>query len=248
VREARTLVRVRGTKPPAALVVERALELLRERPMTRPDLMRELGYDPRTQDPDGLHEQSWIVALARLEQTPEAAFWSFRGSPLLRPAEHELPPRDDAAAYLIRRYLAAFGPATRADVSAWSGVPIRDLQPGFEALRLRRFRDEQGRELLDLPRAPLAGADMPAPVRLLPRWEELLLAHKDRTRVLPDEYRSQVIAVNGDVRQAVLVDGFVAGWWEQQGENVVVHLFAPLPRRAQRELDDEAARLASWLR
>lgn len=248
VREARTLVRVRGTDPPPAPVVARALELTRARPLTHPELMRQLGYDPRTQDPDERREQGWIVALARLEQTPEAAFWGFRGSPLLRPAEHELPPRDEAAAYLIRRYLAAFGPATRADVSAWSGVPIRDLQPGFEALRLRSFRDEQGRELLDLPRAPLAAADVPAPPRLLPRWEELLLAHKDRTRVLPDEYRSQVIAVNGDVRQAVLVDGFVAGWWEQQGERVVVHPFAPLPRQARRALEDEAARLAAWLR
>ena len=182
------------------------------------------------------------------EQAPEAAFWSFRGSPLLRPVEHELPPRPEAAAYLIRRYLAAFGPARRADVSAWSGVPIRDLTPGFEMLRLRTLRDERGREFLDLPRAPLADGDVPAAPRLLPRWEELLLAHKDRTRVLPDEYRKQVIGVNGDVRQAILVDGFVAGCWEQDGDLVTVHLFAPLPRTARREVDDEARRLAAWLR
>jgi DNA glycosylase AlkZ-like len=248
VREARTLVRARGTKPPPARVVKRALALTRHRPQTRPELMRALGYDPRTQDPDVLREFHWVVALARLEQTPEAAFWGFRGSPLLRPAEHELPPRPEATAYLIRRYLAAFGPATRADVSAWSGVPIRDLADGFESLRLRSFRDEQGRELLDLPRAPLATADVPAPPRLLPRWEELLLAHKDRTRVLPDEYRKEVIAVNGDVRQAILVDGFVAGYWEQDGDRVRLHAFAPVPRGARRELEDEAARLAAWLR
>jgi hypothetical protein len=248
VREARTLVRTRGTKPPPARVVERALALAREQPRSRPDLMRELGYDPRSQDPEELREQSWIVALARLEQTPEAAFWAFRGSPLLRPTEHELPPRPKAAAYLIRRYLAAFGPATRGDVSAWSGVPIRDLAPGFESIRLRGFRDERGRELFDLPRAPLAAADTPAPPRLLPRWEEVLLAHKDRTRVLPDEYRSQVIAVNGDVRQAILVDGFVAGYWEQDGERVTVHPFAPVPRQARREVEDEARRLEAWLR
>ena len=248
VREARTLVRARGTKPPHRRVVEQALALTRERPHTRPELMRALGYDPRTQDFDELREFNWVVALARLEQTPEAAFWSFRGSPLLRPAEHELPPRPEAAAYLIRRYLAAFGPATRGDVSAWSGVPIRDLAPGFDSLRLRSFRDEQGRELLDLPRAPLASGDVPAPPRLLPRWEELLLAHKDRTRVLPDEYRKQVIAVNGDVRQAILVDGFVAGYWEQDRDRVALHPFAPIPRQAWRELEDEASRLAAWLR
>jgi hypothetical protein len=248
VREARTLVRVRGTEPPPPGVIEQALTLTRERPHTRPELMRALGYDPRTRDPNELREFSWVVALARLEQTPDAAFWSFRGSPFLRPAEHPLPPRDEAATHLIRRYLAAFGPATRADVSAWSGVPIRDLAPGLESLRLRTFHDERGRELLDLPRAPLARADVQAPPRLLPRWEELLLAHKDRTRVLPDEYRKQVIAVNGDVRQAILVDGFVAGYWEQKDDRVALHPFAPLSRQARRELDDEAGRLAAWLR
>ena len=247
VREARTAVRTRGTKPPPARVVRRAVALTRERPHTRPELLRALGYDPRTQDPHEIREFSWVVALARLEQTHEAAFWSFRGSAALRPMEHELPPQREAAAYLIRRYLAAFGPASRADVSQWSGVPIRDLAPGFEAVRLRTFRDEQGRELLDLLRAPLAGGDVAAPVRLLPRWEELLLAHKDRTRVLPDEYRALVIAVNGDVRQAILVDGFVAGYWEQDGDRVTVHPFAPFPRRARREIEEEARRLAAWL-
>ena len=246
VRDARTAARTRGTKPPDTRIVRRAVALTRERPRTRPELMRELGYDP--QDQSQWREQGWVIALARLEQTPEAAFWGFRGSPLLRPAGHELPPREEAATYLIRRYLAAFGPATRADVSAWSGVPIRDLAAGFDSLWLRTFCDEAGRELLDLPRAPLADGDVPAPVRLLPRWEEILLAHKDRTRVLPDEYHKQVIAVNGDVRQAILVDGFVAGYWEQDGDRVAVHFFAAVPRQARREAEDEAQRLAAWLR
>ena len=121
------------------------------------------------------------------------------------------------------------------------------LGSGFETLRLRTFRDEHGRELLDLPRARLAPADAPAPPRLLPRWDELLLAHKDRTRVLPDEYRAQVIAVNGDVRQVILVDGFVAGYWEQEGDRVAIHPFAPLPRQVRGEVEDEARRLAAWL-
>jgi Winged helix DNA-binding domain len=94
----------------------------------------------------------------------------------------------------------------------------------------------------------LASAAVSAPARLLPRWEEALLAHKDRTRVLPDEYRREVIAVNGDVRQAILVDGFVAGYWEHSGERVTIHGFAPIPRSARRQLDEEARRLASWLR
>ena len=248
VREARTMGRVRGMKPPPAEAVERVLALTRERPRTRSELMKALGHDPRTTNVDELRTYSWVVALARLEQAPEAAFWAFRGSPLLRPLDHELPPGDEAGPHLVRRYLAAFGPAARADISQWSGVPIRDLAPGFDSLRLRSFRDEQGRELLDLPRAPLAAADTPAPPRLLPRWEELLLAHKDRTRVLPEEYRRTVIGKNGDVLQTFLADGFVAGAWRQEGDRVVLEPFAPLPRSARRELEDEARRLAAWLR
>jgi hypothetical protein len=248
VREGRTMARVRGREPPAPELVERAVALTKERPRTRPELMDALGLDSRTTDPDQLRTYSWVVALGRLEQTSEAAFWGFRGSPRLRPAEHELPPRAEAAAYLIKRYLAAFGPATRADVSAWSGVPVRSLASVLDSLRLSSFRDENGRELLDLPRAPLAEADAPAPPRLLPRWEELLLAHKDRTRVLPEDYRQTVIAKNGDVLQTFLVDGFVAGAWRQDSDRIVLEPFAPLPRPVRRELEDEARRLTAWLR
>ena len=248
VREARTSMRARGTERPPDELVERALELTRERPRTRSELMKALGLDPRTQDPYEIRRYSWVVALARLEQAPECAFYGFRGSPVYEPADHAHPPVAEAAEYAIARYLAAFGPATRADVSQWSGVPIRDLAPGLETLRLRTFRDEKGRELLDLPRAPLADGDVPAPARLLPRWEELLLAHKDRTRVLPDEHRKTVIHVNGDVQQTFLVDGTVAGLWRVEGERIALEPFAPLPRTARRELEDEAARLAAWLR
>jgi hypothetical protein len=210
--------------------------------------MEALGFDPRTQEVHEIRTYSFAVALGRLDQTPECAFYDFRGSPLYERLDHEHPPAAEAAAYTITRYLAAFGPATRADVSQWSGVPIRDLAEGFEALRFRTFRDEQGRELLDLPRAPLAPADAPAPPRLLPRWDELLLAHKDRTRVLPDEHRKTVIHKNGDVQQTLLVDGRVAGLWRQDGDRIVLEPFAPLPRVALREVEDEAARLAAWLR
>jgi hypothetical protein len=127
----------------------------------------------------------------------------------------------------------------------WS--PVRDLEPGFDALRLRSFRDERGRALLDLPRAPLVPADAPAPPRLLPRWDELLLAHKDRTRVLPDEYRKAVIERNGDVQQTFLVDGAVAGLWTREGDRIRLDPFAPLPRTARRDLEEEAARLGTWL-
>lgn len=247
VREARTLIRARGTEPPPDELVQRVVALARERPRTRTEIMQALGFHSRTQDVGEIRLLFWVMALGRLEQTPESAFYAFRGSPTYEPRHHEHLSRAEATAFAIRRYLGAFGPATRADVSQWSGVPIRDLEPGFEALRLRRFRDERDRELLDLPRAPFAAADAPAPPRLLPRWDELLLAHKDRTRVLPDEYRKAVIQRNGDVQQAFLVDGVVAGLWTRDGDRIRLEPFAPLPRTARRELEDEAARLHSWL-
>jgi hypothetical protein len=246
-REARTLTRVRGTKRPRDELVEQIVALTRERPRTRTEIMEALGFHSRTMELDELRTYSWVVALGRLEQTPTSAFYGFRGSPMYEPADHEHPPYAEAATHAIKRYLAAFGPATRGDVSQWSGVPIRDLQPGFEALRLRRFRDERGRELLDVPRAPLAQADLTAPPRLLPRWDELLLAHNDRTRVLPEEYRKTVIHKNGDVQQTFLVDGFVAGLWRRAAERIELEPFAPLPRAAKRELEDEAAHLEAWL-
>jgi hypothetical protein len=247
VRETRTLVRARGTQPPPDELVQRIVALARERPRTRTEIMDALGFHSRTQDVGEIRTYSWVIALGRLEQTPESAFHGFRGSPAYEAADHAHPPRDEATAYAIRRYLSAFGPATRADVSQWSGVPIRDLAGGFERLRLRTLRDEHGRELFDLPRAPLPPGDTPAPPRLLPRWDELLLAHKDRTRVLPDEYRRTVIHKNGDVQQAFLVDGVVGGLWRLDGGKVVLEPFAPVPRAARRELGDEAARLQAWL-
>ena len=248
VREARTVGRVRGMTPPAQALVRKVLALTHERPRTRTELMEALGFHPRTAAYEELRTYSWLVALARLEQTPHSALYGFRGSPVYRPHEHELPPRRESTAKLIRSYLAAFGPATRGDISQWSGVPVRDLAPGFESLSLRTFKDERGRELVDLPRAPLVSADLAAPPRLLPRWDELLLAHKDRARVLPDEYRKVVIHKNGDVQQTFLVDGFVAGLWRAEGGRVLLEPFAPLPRTARRGLDDEARRLAEWLR
>jgi hypothetical protein len=112
---------------------------------------------------------------------------------------------------------------------------------------LRRFRDELGRELLDVPRGPLPDPGTPAPVRFLPKWDNVLLAWKDRTRVLPEEYRKAVIGMNGDVAQTFLVDGFVAGTWGVERGRVVVDPFTRLSPSVRRELADEAARLEAFL-
>lgn len=178
----------------------------------------------------------------------ETALW--RGRPegrfvaVAEPDEH-VPL--EARAEILRRYLAAFGPATRRDIVAWSMMHVPEIQRALDVLELRRFRDEQGRELLDVPGAPLPDAATPAPVRFLPKWDNLLLAFADRTRVLPEQYRKIVIRKNGDVAQTFLVDGFVAGMWRAEGGQVVLEPFAPLSRTVSRELEDEAGRLEAFL-
>jgi winged helix DNA-binding protein len=147
----------------------------------------------------------------------------------------------------VRRYLAAFGPASRADIAKWSGLARVHVDEGLARLRSSRFLDERGRELYDLPRAPLPDGDVHAPARLLPRFDNLVLSHDDRSRVLPDEYRSAVIE-GGEVRATFLVDGFVAGLWAFDGARVRLDPFAALPREARRELEDEARRLEAFLR
>jgi hypothetical protein len=158
------------------------------------------------------------------------------------------PSQAEAAALVVRRYLGAFGPATRRDLLAFSGLRVGDIAPGLELLegQLRRFVDEEGRELLDLPRAPRPPADTPAPVRFLPRWDALLLSHANRTRVLPHEYRPHVIT-GGWIHPTFLVDGVVAGIWRPKGGRVELEPFAPLPPRVRRELEDEARRLEAFL-
>ena len=119
--------------------------------------------------------------------------------------------------HLVRRYLLAFGPATGADLASWSGLSRVRLDDALGELEpeLRHFRDEKGRALLDLRRAPLPDPETPAPVRFLPRWDASLLGYSppERERILPETLRRRVIRANGDVLQSVLVDGFVSALW-----------------------------------
>jgi len=154
----------------------------------------------------------------------------------------------EARAEILRRYLAAFGPASRRDIVAWSMMHVPEIDRALERLHpLLRFRDEHGRELLDVPRAPLPDAGTPVPVRFLPKWDNVLLAFADRTRVLPEQYRKTVIRMNGDVAQTFLVDGFVAGLWRVEDGRVLLEPFSALPRSVRRELQNEAERLEEFL-
>lgn len=233
---------------------ERLAAFAAECPRTRPELLALLGRQKLRID----ERSPWLVwyglaAYAGLVNGPESSVWrAHTAGGTFVPARTWLgadgASGDAAAGHLVRRYLAAFGPASREDVAKWTGMARSVVDQGLAQLELRRFRDELDRELVDLPRAPLPPGDAPAPPRFLPRWDNLLLAHDVRTRVLPEEYRPAVIAKNGDVAETFLVDGFVAGLWKLEGGRVRLSPFTPLPRVARREVEDEARRQEAFLR
>jgi hypothetical protein len=186
-------------------------------------------------------------------RAPPSGTWERRRADLYAAAEDWLGPApddvDEAAGreLLVRRYLAAFGPATRAEAASWAGLKPADLEPAFASVTLRRFGSEDGDELLDLPRAPLPPADTPAPVRFLPTWDATLLVHARRAAVLPEEHRPKVF--NTKMPQSVptfLVDGAVAGTWRHDGGKIDLEPFGRLDRTASRTLREEAARLGAW--
>ena len=195
--------------------------------------------------------RAWRAARMRahLVHHHETALWNARPEAryvaLAEPEEHD---SEEARAEMFRRYFAAFGPASRRDLSTWSMMHVPEIQRALDRLEpLRRFRDEHGRELFDVPRAPLPDPETPAPVRFLPKWDNVLLAFADRTRVLPEPYRRKVIGANGDVAQTFLVDGFVAGTWRAERGRVVIQPFGRLSRDARREVEEEAEQLEAFL-
>jgi len=152
---------------------------------------------------------------------------------------------------IVRRYLAAFGPATPGDAQSWSGIP--GMREVFERMRrtLVTFRDERKRELFDLPEAPRPDEDTPAPVRFLPEYDNVVLSHDDRTRIVANEHRSQLILKNLVVVGGFTVDGFVAGTWkvEAKKKEAVLTLtpFVALPKSSVTDVEAEAERLLEFL-
>ena len=207
----------------------------------------------------------WVRRELPLVHVPEEVGWSFTRRPLITTASawFDDPSMLDgggleieqARQHVVRRYLGAFGPASTADLSAWTGVSASDFRAAIAALdhagSLVRFRDETGRVLLDLPDAPRPGEDAAALPRLLPMWDEVLLGFRDRTRVISDEDRGSVIGRNGDVLPTFLVDGRVHGfWWAEPdgaGTRVVLEPFRRLAAADRRALGAEADRLARFV-
>jgi hypothetical protein len=193
--------------------------------------------------------------LTPLVHLPPSGAWSHYGRAELQAMEAvlgvELPSREEGAERLVRRYLAAFGPATQEDLLRFAGVRVGDVRAGLDSLELRTFRDERGRLLLDLPRAPLPDGETPAPVRFLPKWDSSILAYAppERTRILPEKFRSTVIGKNGDVLPTVLVDGFVAATWDVGTKrDLTIKPLTRLTKQQRAEIDEEGERLVEFFR
>ncbi|EOD63270.1 DNA glycosylase AlkZ-like family protein, partial [Amycolatopsis vancoresmycina] len=191
-----------------------------------------------------------VAALIPMVQLPPRGLWrtkaGVRNLPLpawLGRDGDPLDPADGVGQVLVRRYLAAYGPAATADLRAWSG--LAGLPAAVKAVReeLVAFRDERGRELLDLPDAPRPGPDTPAPVRFLPAFDNAILGYDDRTRIIDDAHRG--LSVAGE--RVVLVDGRVTATWTTDGDAVVVRPLRRLTARERREVAAEGSELAAFL-
>lgn len=199
------------------------------------------------------HSPGWLV------HVPPSGTWRYFGSNSYMSAHEWLgrmqePTVEEAITYLVRRYLAAFGPSTVADIVQWAG--LRSVGRANAALadlaaELVAFKNEEGKILYDLRDAPRPGADVPAPIRYLPKWDNLLLAYQNRTRVLPEQYRKIIIKVNGDVTPTFLVDGVVAGMWGTAMEKGIAVLkleaLEPLSAETITELEEEGERLVRFM-
>ncbi|WP_328808628.1 winged helix DNA-binding domain-containing protein [Nonomuraea montanisoli] len=222
-------------------------QALAERPLTSAELGAHLAERFPAAAPDDLAVA--VRCVVPLVQVPPRAVWGKAGRTAYAAMEDWLgrPPHPEPSPErLVLRYLAAFGPATVADAQAWSG--LTGLREIVERLRPRLvvLRDEQGRELFDLPDAPRPGADVPAPVRLVAPFDNVLLGHADRTRIISDEHRRTVITINGQVLGTVLADGFVRGVWKREGPVVTVEPFAPLTPGQVEEVRAEALALLAF--
>jgi hypothetical protein len=221
-------------------------DLLSERSCTRAELSDRLSERwPEVDSPSLAYAVNFLTAVL---QRPPRGLWRQSGQARLVTAESWLQARLTQAPdpkQMIRRYLLAFGPGTIADVQAWSG--LTRLRPVMQALRpeLRTFADEDGNELFDVPGAPLGDADTPAPPRLLAPFDNVILAHADRRRIIASEHRG---AIFGDrLMRAFLIDGFVAGTWRLTDHALELVPIGRLRRIDLVALTEEAQRLLEFL-
>jgi hypothetical protein len=190
-----------------------------------------------------------------LEQVrvPPSGTWEHRRADIFQDATAWIGPEKGSEAagrtLLVKRYLSGFGPAALKDIADWAGLHPKLIAPVLEKVKLRRFEDEAGNELVDLPRAPLPDPETPAPVRFLPTWDATLLAHARNTGILPEEHRSKVFSTKTPQSVSTfLVDGRVAGTWryDEKKKRIETKPFGKLDAKAKKELKAEGDRLADF--
>jgi hypothetical protein len=233
-------------------VLDLGRELLTREPLTLKALGSRLG-ERWPNVPPGSMTQAIRFLLPLVQVTPRGvwgashqATWALAEQWIGRPIPGESDPEQ-----MVLRYLRAFGPATVADIATWSGVSgqrqvVERMRP-----QLRVFRNELGQELFDIPDGVITDQETPAPVRFLPGFENALLSHKDRTRIISEDRRKAIGSNNGLFLSTYLVDGFVAGTWgiEAPKERATL-ILRPFERHAAetiRELEAEGERLTGLM-
>jgi hypothetical protein len=233
-------------------ILQEGRRVLALEPLTLKELGERLGGAFPELDPRAM-AQAIRFFMPLVQVTPRGT-WGARHQATWALAEDWLGtpiPNDASLEEMVHRYLAAFGPGTVTDIQAWSG--LTGIRAVIERIRddLVVYRNERGQELLDVPNAPLPEDDTPAPVRFLPGFENALLSHKDRTRIVSEQRRKAIGANNGLFLATYLVDGFVKGTWtaEKEKDRVTVTL-KPFESHSGETLDaleDEACGLVSLL-
>lgn len=188
-----------------------------------------------------------------LVRVPPSGTWERRRADRLGLADTWVGPEDateeEGLVHIVRAYLRGFGPAPWKDIASWAGIPVTAARLGGAGLELVRHRDQDGRELLDLPGAPLPDPDTPAPVRFLPHWEATLLVHARRTGILPEVHRPRVFTTKNPFSVGtVLVDGRVVAAWSLRDGRVEVEPYEPIGAGDRDEVERERAALEAFHR
>jgi hypothetical protein len=224
-----------------------ATRLLEEAPLTGIELEKELAKKWKKRDPHALAMaiRCWLP----LVQVPPRALWKRSGAAAHTTAEAWLGKplaSSDSADQVFLRYLGAFGPASVQDFQTWSGLTGASELVERSRRKLRTFRDENGAALYDVVDGRFAEPDAPVPPILVPEYDNALLSHADRSRIIEPGYRNRIFTKGG-----LLVDGFAVGrWWiatkPKKVRDLVIELFEKLPRKALGDVEEEARRVLAF--